>query len=101
MQRIASRDRPYERNMEYAYIDQLNRAYDNFFSRSRVGTPSLTIETNDLDFVRSPEDLKWVENRIRQALKLVPFQQELPLGFGAKEAAGSAAGQGKDLSSKR
>ncbi|HBY08813.1 MAG TPA: hypothetical protein DEH22_13925, partial [Chloroflexi bacterium] len=31
MQRIASRDRSYERNMEWDYIDQLNRAYEMFF----------------------------------------------------------------------
>jgi len=32
-----------------------------------------------LDYVRRIEDLKWVENRIRQALKQVPFQASLPL----------------------
>ncbi len=78
MSRIARRDRPYERNMEWEYIDQLNRAYETYFSRpnrSRV----LTIDTNGLDFVRNPDNLSLIENRIRQALKLPPFQQELPL----------------------
>jgi deoxyguanosine kinase len=32
MQRIAFRDRSYERQMERDYIHQLNRAYDDFFS---------------------------------------------------------------------
>jgi hypothetical protein len=32
-----------------------------------------------LNYVASPEDLKWVENRIRQTLKMPPFQSELPL----------------------
>jgi hypothetical protein len=41
--------------------------------------PVLTIDTNDLDFVRRPGDLRWVENRIRQALRLSPFQAELPI----------------------
>ncbi len=31
MQRIAQRDRHYERNMERAYIEELNQAYENFF----------------------------------------------------------------------
>ena len=39
----------------------------------------LTIDTDDLDYLRSPEALKFVENRIRQTLRLPPFQQELPL----------------------
>jgi deoxyguanosine kinase len=80
MQRIAMRDRPYERNMQRAYIDELNHAYDRFFSDGfQRRSPVLTIETNELDYVRRPADLKWVEARIRQALKNVPFQPELPL----------------------
>lgn len=80
MQRIAFRDRPYERNMEETYIEELNQAYENFFSNHKDRrSPVLTIDTNQLDYVRRPEDLKWVEDRIRQTLKLVPFQPELPL----------------------
>ena len=79
MQRIASRDRPYERNMERAYIAELNEAYENFFAdHQERRSPVLTIDTNDLDYVRNPEDLKSVADRIRQALKLSPFQPELP-----------------------
>jgi deoxyguanosine kinase len=84
MQRIAQRDRPYERNMEWAYIDELNAAYDAFFvhGRGRQGmahTPVLVVDSNELDFVRRAEDLKWVEQRIRQTLRLLPFQAEFPL----------------------
>jgi len=84
MQRIASRDRPYERNMELDYIDQLNHAYDSFFIENQARNVTsnvavLTLDTNELDYVRRVEDLKWVENRIRQALKQVPFQASLPL----------------------
>ena len=80
MQRIALRDRAYERNMERAYIKELGDAYDEFFTdhKSRR-SPVLVIDTNELDFVRSSEDLGRVENRIRQSLKLPPFQAELPL----------------------
>ncbi len=84
MQRIELRDRPYERNMDRNYIHQLNQAYDNFFleinpDSARVGRPVLVIDTNELDYVRQAGDLKWVEDRIRQTLKLSPFQAELPL----------------------
>jgi deoxyguanosine kinase len=79
MQRIAFRDRPYERNMERAYIHELNQAYDNFFADSQVRrSPVLVIDTDRLDYVHNTEDLKWTENRIRQAMKLGPFQPELP-----------------------
>ena len=79
MQRIASRDRSYERNMERGYIEELNLAYEDFFSRPYDDTPVLTIDTSPLDFVHSPEHLKFIENRIRETLNLSPYQAELPL----------------------
>ena len=79
MQRIAQRDRPYERQMERSYINELNIAYDDFFSRPFDHTPVLTIDSNDLNIVQNPEHLKQMESRIRQSLRLPPFQQTLPL----------------------
>ncbi|MCB9133853.1 MAG: deoxynucleoside kinase [Anaerolineales bacterium] len=77
MKRIAQRDRPYERNMEWEYIGQLNQVYDAYYAERQKDTPVLIIDTNHLDFVRNPEDLAWIEERIRQTLKLSPFQPEL------------------------
>jgi deoxyguanosine kinase len=79
MQRIALRDRPYERQMERSYIDELNIAYDDFFSRQFEDMPVLTIDTNDLNIIQNTGHLKQVEDRIRQSLNLPPFQQALPL----------------------
>jgi deoxyguanosine kinase len=80
MQRIASRDRPYERNMERAYIAQLNQAYEGFFTNHQERrSPVLIIDTDDLDYVRYPEHLQRVADRIHQTLKLPPFQTEMPL----------------------
>jgi deoxyguanosine kinase len=82
MQRIASRDRSYERNMDRDYIDRLNQAYDAFFVNPPAGQetlPALVMDTNQLDYVRRAEDLKYVENRIRQALQLSPYQPEFSL----------------------
>jgi deoxyguanosine kinase len=77
MQRIALRDRTYERNMERGYIEELNQAYEEFFSRPYNSTPVLTIDSNPLDFVRTPEHLKFIENRIRETLNLSPYQPAL------------------------
>ena len=78
MQRIALRDRPYERNMEREYIDLLNRAYEEFFTRPYDDTPVLKIDTNPLNFVLYPEHLRQIEQQIRQALNLLPYQPSLP-----------------------
>ena len=80
MQRIAMRDRPYERQMDPEYIDLLNRAYDKAFLGDDHRVPVLVLDANQIDFVRKPEDLAWVENRIRQSLLMAPFQPELPIG---------------------
>ncbi len=80
MGRIALRDRSYERSMERAYIEEVNQAYEAFFGdRNKSRSLLLTIDTNGLDYVQNGEDLKLVENGIRRALKMPPFQQELPL----------------------
>ena len=76
MQRIAHRDRPYERNMDQGYIQSLNEAYEDYYSNQETRSPVLKINTNELNYVAKEEDLDWVENRIRQTLKLGPYQTQ-------------------------
>ena len=77
--RIALRDRPYERNMELDYIDRLNHAYDDFFTRPFDGATVLTVDTNSLNFVQNPDHLRLIANMIREKLNWGPFQPSLPL----------------------
>jgi deoxyguanosine kinase len=79
MHRITLRDRSYERFMERDYILALNSAYDKYFLRANPSSPVLVIDSNELDFVHNSEDLQLMDNRIRQILKLPPFQIELPI----------------------
>jgi len=75
MARIALRDRPYERAMERSYIAELAAAYDDFFEQT--SGPKLVIDSNPIDFVRYPEHLNLIKNRIREALGINPFQPTL------------------------
>ncbi len=77
MQRIAARDRSYERNMERSYIEELNQAYDDFFSTAYTETPLLVIDTNLLNIVQHTEHLRLIEHRIREQMKLTPYQPTL------------------------
>lgn len=79
MQRIAFRDRPYERQMERDYINELNHAYDDFFSKPFDHSAVLTIDTNNLNIIQNTEHLTYIENRIRESLGLLPFQPSLPM----------------------
>jgi deoxyguanosine kinase len=79
MDRIARRGRPYEREMDPAYITSLNAAYDEFFAAPRPW-PVLPLDTAPLDFVNNAADLRCALERIQQALGTGAYQAPLPLG---------------------
>lgn len=85
MQRITMRDRSYERAMQRDYIHTLNQAYDEYFMRTPSSRPVLVIDSNDMDFVHNEEDLQRVDERIRQRLRLAPFQIALPISERASQ----------------
>jgi deoxyguanosine kinase len=77
MNRIAMRDRSYERGMERAYIDQLNQSYEEYYLGAAHSSPVLIIDSNEMDFVGNPADFQNILNRVREALQLAPFQPQL------------------------
>jgi deoxyguanosine kinase len=76
MLRIATRDRVYERDMDRAYIESLRQAYERYFS-TYTQAPLLTIDTDDLDYVRDPSALAFVEGQVRTALGIGTHQRPL------------------------
>jgi len=80
MQRIALRDRSYERNMEVSYIRSVNDSYNQYFTHHYQGPPVLTIKTDQLDFVKNPVDLELIYGKIQAKLREVLKQETLPLG---------------------
>lgn len=77
MDRIAVRDRPYERNMERDYIATLNEAYEDFFEDFYRGVPVLRLDTDQRNIVTSDQDRAFAEQQIREALAESPRQSEL------------------------
>lgn len=67
MARIAQRDRPFERNMDRAYIEQLAETYRRFFA-DYTEAPLLQIETDMLNVVRDSEARAQVISAIQAAL---------------------------------
>lgn len=76
MERIAVRDRTYERAMERQYLADVVTAYDRFFS-SFSEAPVLTVDTNELNIVRNEDDLDYVLERIKSALGTGTHQRPL------------------------
>ena len=77
MRRIATRDRPYERDMESGYIEQLRLAYEDFITNYN-DIPLLIIDTNNLDFVKHKEDFDLIKERILSQLEYGTYQASLP-----------------------
>ena len=79
MSRIRLRDRPYERGMDEAYIESLNQAYNTFF-HYYSGSPLLIINTNNIDFVRNPEDLNLLVETIAKVPEGVTYFSPTSMG---------------------
>jgi deoxyguanosine kinase len=77
MERIAVRDRSYERGMSRDYIDSVRLAYERFFT-GYTEAPVLAMDTNDLNVVRHAGDLTQVVGAIRSALTQGIYQRPLP-----------------------
>jgi deoxyadenosine/deoxycytidine kinase len=56
MQNIAQRGRPYEEDMDPAYIEALHDAYNYYFFRY-TKSPLLIVNAADIDFVENQEEL--------------------------------------------
>lgn len=77
MNRIAQRDRPYERGMDEDYIDRLRIAYEQFFANYSASA-LITIDTNDLNIILNESDRSEVLQQIRDAVGQGPRQPSLP-----------------------
>lgn len=76
MERIALRDRSYERAMERSYIAALSDAYDHFFAHY-TNAPVLTIQCDGLDFLHRQTDLQHLFELVRGKLETTDFQESL------------------------
>jgi deoxyadenosine/deoxycytidine kinase len=77
LERIRSRHRDYEREISTRYVAELNRAYNYFFFHYNR-TPLLVIDTSEIDFVKSREDLDELFRQIQSMQRGVQYY--IPLG---------------------
>ncbi|MDP6626079.1 MAG: deoxynucleoside kinase, partial [Nitrospinota bacterium] len=60
--RIRGRGRDFEKNISFEYLEEINRAYNNFFFHY-VESPLLVINTSEIDFV---EDKKVFDDLVQK-----------------------------------
>jgi deoxyadenosine/deoxycytidine kinase len=75
--RIRKRGRPFERDIEPAYLEALATAYNDFFFHYEE-TPLLVVNASELDLTGSPEDAEALLTVIRRHRK--GTQHYVPLG---------------------
>jgi len=63
--RVEKRDRDYEAYMDNEYLEDVNKAFNNFFFYYS-DTPLLVVNTNEIDFVEKKVDLEELINKINQ-----------------------------------
>ncbi|HXK11269.1 MAG TPA: deoxynucleoside kinase [Vicinamibacteria bacterium] len=64
MRRVRTRGRPEEDGFSEEYMAEVNRAYNHYFFHYSA-TPLLVVNTADVDFVKSPDDLDDLLKQIR------------------------------------
>ena len=77
IKRIEKRGRPFEFNMDFHYIDALNRAYNHFFFHY-TDSPLLIINTNNIDVTVAGDEREDLIDQILQAKPGCNYYQ--PLG---------------------
>ena len=65
IQRIKSRNREYEKSINYEYLDGINQAFNEFFFHYS-DSALLIINASDIDFVHVPEDFNDLVKQIRK-----------------------------------
>jgi len=64
MRRVAARGRPEESQLSEEYLGEVNRAYNHYFFHY-TATPLLVVNTEDVDFAKSEDDVSDLLKQIR------------------------------------
>lgn len=80
VKQIKMRGRDFEKEIEIDYLKKLNDSYDDWIKDYSYGR-SLTIETDNLDFVNSDDDLKYMCNLLQKKLSEIPINPQIALSF--------------------
>lgn len=67
LDRIAMRDRSYERTISASYLSDLNKLYDSWVNHFNL-CPVLTVPCDNLDYVAKPQHLALIVEKVRNIL---------------------------------
>lgn len=67
MKQITLRGREFEKSIERKYLERLNKSYAQWIRSYKLGKV-LTIESDEVDFVKDPEHFKMILEKIKKEL---------------------------------
>jgi len=65
MERIRGRNKDYEKPISFKYLDEINKAFNDFFFHYS-DSPILVVNASNIDFVNIPEDFEDLVNEIKK-----------------------------------
>lgn len=80
LKRIAMRGRPFEQEMDPAYLLQLAADYDTFIEQFERENPEVTVlrfNMDNLDFIENEADLKWILLEVKNTIQKGDFRDGL------------------------
>jgi deoxyadenosine/deoxycytidine kinase len=80
VKQIKMRGREFEKSIEIDYLTRLNESYDNWIRDYSYGK-AITIETDNIDFVNSKEDLNYICNILQSKLSEIAINPQISLSF--------------------
>jgi len=64
LDRIARRDRSFERGIDPDYLVRLSRAYQHYYQHHRGPSPVLSLHTSEIDYVNHDEPIEWLNDHV-------------------------------------
>jgi len=80
VKQIKMRGREFEKSIEIDYLERLNESYNNWIKDYSYGR-AITIETDNIDFVNSEDDLNYISKLLQSRLSEIAINPQISLSF--------------------
>ena len=80
IKQIKMRGRDFEKSIEINYLEKLNESYNSWIRDYNYGQ-AITVETDELDFVNSKDDLNYICKVLQSKLSEIAINPQISLSF--------------------
>ena len=80
VKQIKMRGRDFEKSIEINYLEKLNESYNSWIRDYNYGQ-AITVETDEIDFVNSKDDLNYICKVLQSKLSEIAINPQISLSF--------------------